>query len=789
MRTARLILAALLAASVAPAARAQFQPLALRVAAWPRSELIAGNWSGAASPDLLVLQAAGATSGRLLHHGDLLASYASPYGAPAGVRAGAFGRLDAGSTGAIPDAAWGVTNGLAVSWGEAGAAAPYPYDAFGGLFAFFVDGMAAIRMLPRLQPVVLVNAGTGEGLARPIYAVDLAGARGPPATAPSVGGGTLVSWTVPDYVGAYDGDQIDRIYPLRLSPGAIAGGVDDAFVPFDTGFLLLWHSTAPAGATLADLDVAAVRFGAVSGGDLAPYLPAPLDSTFWFGSILGGAANDVDGDGLPDLVVSYGHELYPAMPGQVLWIRNTGDAATMSAAANRWGSLMGRGDLPVGDASTLRQLDLGDGTPAFAVFDRTLERIFVVRGNAATGFDVESLPAPGVLVREMIATDVVGSPEKDLVVLVDLAPGYTTSEVWVFPDDDDVATVLAWDPPLPAAALLGTDLPLGVALQDPDTLPADVAVSWLRPVSPETVAATGTTWTVPGADLCTATSWDFKVRALDPLGVYTELSASIPVLGEPSLLLVGGGPLVLPPGGATGRAEGEAWPECATGAATYTWGQVGLAGLLQAPCDPAGTASACIDFTVPEAAYPGALAATPALTLAATGPTAAGTISGTATLSLALDARGLVAASVAFDQAALAEGEVGLARIRLASRLGVPLPAVRAQVRLAGLAFAGPVEISGAPGEPGAMPGEFVVDPLPAAPATIEVRVPVRSLGEPGGVAVELFSEGGFRLSPEAAPAAGDALPPGCGCGGGGSGGLGLLLALAAAARRRRRPT
>jgi uncharacterized protein (TIGR03382 family) len=197
--------------------------------------------------------------------------------------------------------------------------------------------------------------------------------------------------------------------------------------------------------------------------------------------------------------------------------------------------------------------------------------------------------------------------------------------------------------------------------------------------------------------------------------------------------------------------------------------------------------SAWLDFTLPESTYEVILSTTvpgePALTLTAT----EGTLTGTATLPLQVDARGLVGASAAFDQAALAAGELGTVRVQLESRLSVPLPGVRVRVRLDGLDFAGEIRVSGAPSSPDGQEGEVVVDPLPAAPATVEIVLPVRSAGAPGGASVELFSASGVRLSPEADPPGGEAIVPGCGCGTGAGGAWALALLLRVG--RRRRPT
>ena len=251
----------------------------------------------------------------------------------------------------------------------------------------------------------------------------------------------------------------------------------------------------------------------------------------------------------------------------------------------------------------------------------------------------------------------------------------------------------------------------------------------------------------------------------------------------PTLRVAGSGApdwLVLAPGGASGRSEGAAWPACqVTPSPAYAWGEAGLPGIATTAEQPAGSATAWRDFTVPEASYPAILSGVvaPALTLSASGPTTTSPgVAGSATLPLQLAARSLVAVSVAFDSAALAQGDVSTARVTLASRIGVPLPLVRAEVRLAGLALAGKLQVSGAIAT-GGDERSVILENLPAAPATVELDVPVRAYGSPGGVAVELFSEGGFRLSPEAAPGAGAPRLPGCGCGQGG-GAVGLPIAL-----------
>lgn len=783
MARRRVILAVLGAvAATALPARSQFQPVVMKLPGEWHSALAGGRWPGSTATtglDLGVIQFGGSAPGQIFPYRNLLGAYPSPYAHPVTVLAGAIGSFDGSPTGPAPDVVWGANGGISVTWG----ADPATYVGFPGIFSQWVTGMAPIRLLPRPQPVVVATAPKSDATVLYLYGVDLLGSRVPPS-APGV-----FFWNFPgSFYLPEDGYTNHRIFPLRLSPGAVAGDVDDAIVPLAQGFFLLWHDSAPP-LTATVLDLGATTTAAVFGasGMLAltngGFLPAGAQPE---ASCLGAAAVDVDGDGIRDLVFSYGRgpSLAPPAPGWLLWIKNTGNITDMVAQKPWNASLVGRADLwPLTDSGTLRQLDLDFGESAFAVADGTLEQILVVRGDGTTGFTTLALPAPGVRVRDMVAMDVVGSPAKDLVVLVDLPPNAFPSEVWIYPDVGDAAPRISWSPPPPATTLMGVDLPLSVDASDPDT---PFTVTWIRPPAADVVGPTAVT--VPGTELCSPTGVvDVTVRALDSLGVYQQVTAKVPVAMRPSLKLLGADPpgrLVLAPGGATGRADGVAWPACGS-SPTFTWGQTGLSGLVQTSAGTSGS-SAWREFAIPEPAYPEALSGAPALTLAAS----EGTFSGIATLPLDLDARGLVVSSATFDQATLAAGEVGTARVRLASRLGVALPTVRVAVRLAGLGFAGPLQVMGAPATPGAAVGEVIVDPLPSSGSTVEITVPVRSLGEPGSVSVELFSAGGFRVSPEAAPAAARTVLPGCGCGhGGGSVFVLLVVAAAGGARRRRRVT
>lgn len=769
MRAPLALSAAVLAAAAAWPARGQFQATPLRLPATFYAEVVAAPLKGPGpGDDLLVSEPPGPAYVRFAWRRDLLTTRPPPPPQPDPFEGyPVAGRFEPALADATADLVYTTTTGVAAFFG---ADSPVLHDYPLG-FAPFTSPAAvgSARLLPRPELVVLLPMADGGTGTPEIIAVDLASAR--------TGGSASTLAFQPDYLrSAQDGDSETRVFPLRLSPAAIAAGVDDVVLPVRQGAVLLLHRTAPAGTTLADLDLVVVTTGTDSDATLArDWLPPGVGAG---GSCFGAAAVDADGDGLPDLVLSYGRDSgVPA--NSLVYALNTGDPASL--ATPPWRSLTGRADLaPLVNPLTLVQLPLG-GAPTMAIFDRTLQEILIVRGDARSGFTVRQLSAPGVTVRRMFLADVVGSPAPDLVAFA--VPAVGRGEVWVYPDAGDVAPSLAFDPAPPAQALRGQDLPLAVAASDPDSA---FTVSWMSGGRLGAPVAYGSGWTVPGSLLCgVGATLDVTARATDDLGVFSEETATIAVVARPSLRLLGGTPdgLVLPPGGAQGLAEGQAWPACGR-TATFTWGEAGLPGLVENSLDSDATSSRRA-FTLPEASYPGVLAGLPALTLSAVDDLGA---SGAATLPLELDASGLVEVTVVVDRPALAQGELAVATVRLGSRLAVALPGVRVAVRLSGLAQAGAVQVTGAVATPGASGAEVVLDALPALGGQVTLAIPIRGLGVAGAASAEARSSGGHRLTPGAAPGAPRARLPGCGCAGG-QGGAAGLLALLLAGLARRRPT
>lgn len=778
----RIGLSALVLSLAAPAgpARAGFQPVPIRLPAFRNTTaLTAPLGSGGAGDDLLLAQWGYGGATRHYRWRELATPRTSPYATPVADATDPVLNATAGDFDGdgLPDLFFErpgpiLTNSdVEIAWG----AEPGLLRRYWPALSEVQLGVQALQILPPPAPQVLVTSHRGDYTEWEHAEITLRDLRPLPSTGSFTGlyrySALFAPWVVTDDYGGRS-----RVFRLRLGLPGRPAGIDDVLVPLRQGLRILVNGT-PAGATTLNMaNFTRVTVGWLEPSDLPARRAEPGVTVPVTSSCHGGAALDVDGDGLRDLVFA----MVLGADGQLLWIRGTGVPLDFGAYTSPWRSLMAWPGLPAFENPMLvREIELPDG-PATVVHDVGLDELVVLSRDAG-GLRAQRLPARGAAaVHDMWAADVVGEAGVDLLASVVTAEG--AQEVWVYPDDGALSPTLAWNPAPPEVALLGTDLTLSVDASDPDS---PFALRWIRPPLPDALDVE--TLVIPGAEICGTDPVEVTVRALDAVGLYAELRASIPVAVRPSLVLVGADPpgrLVLAPGGVAGRAVGTAWPACGS-APSFAWGSPGLPGLDANP--GADGSRAWLDFTLPESAYPAALSTPvpgePALTLTAT----EGSLSGTATLPLELDARGLVAATATFDRASLDAGEVGSLRVELASRLSVPLPGVRVRVRLDGLDFAGAPAVVGAPWAPAAAPGEVVLDPLPAGPASVALSFPVRSGGAPGGASVELFSASGVRLSPEADPPAGDEVVPGCGCGTGS--GVGWAVALPLLLARRRRAT
>lgn len=587
----------------------------------------------------------------------------------------------------------------------------------------------------------------------------------------------------------------DELLGIRVSAAAVALGVDDIAVPAVGGVFLLVHRPATADLLYAalpvnpwDLAFEPVAVGGASAEDRPPWLPPTVPRK---GDALGAAALDVDGDGRPDLVFSYGSALgVPGQPGfapgRLVAVRSTGDPLDLAWPAGVWEDVTGRADLqPLQDPVTLRQVRV-NGAPAVAVWDRTLDEVIVISREAGGGgLRTWRGSAEGRTVRDIRTADVAGSPSPDLVVIAE--------DVLVFPDVGDGSPTVSWSPGSPGAPVRGSDLPMSVSAGDPD---GPVTVEWFVGDAHGTPVATSAlpagppqpvAYVRPAAALCGAApqSLAVTVRATDALGVYDEVSAALDVeFPLPALALSPAGALRLPPGGTSVALDGSHPGGCGP-AVTFVWG--GTLFDAVAPSQETSTATTTRrTVDLPEPAYAALLALpAPDVTLAAVD---GGAESPAASLALSLDAGGLVEVEHRSDVAALSTGEVAVLRTVLRSRLSVPLPGPRVIDVLEGLAPAGPAVVSGAAVE-SASGGEVVLVELPASGAEVTIDLPVRSTGGRGASSVEVRSSAGHLLTPPA-PRAGAIPLPGCGCGSPGAGAWLALLALVPLARPRstRRP-
>lgn len=776
---ARLTLPALAALSLAAAplpAGAQFRgtPMVLRLP-FPEMDVLSGNFAGAiGTDDLLVLQQ-GLNVTQLRPWHDLRRVEASAFPinwTTANGRQYRSGDLASGD-GLADVATVDGPSRIGVVFGSVPATArTYAVNANSDSVASF------LRLVPKPpgpsgsvpeQIVVTECVSDSACLSGGVVAIDF------DATGNEVG---RASWTPPRLDPITTGFHV--AFPVRLSPTAVALGIDDIAVPTLGGVLLFVHTAAPASPSLAALSLSApILVGGPFLGGRPPWLPDTVASR---ADALGVAAVDVDRDGLLDLVFTHSTAfgVEPIPNGALIWVQGTGNPADFAnAAAPVWRDLGIDPALGLLDPLIVRGLELG-GERAFAVWDRDLQEVLVVTPGAA-GLQVWRAPAPGRRATDIRLADLVGSPAPDLLVVI--ADPLSRDSVLVYPDLGDASPSLAWAPGSPGAPVRGADHTMAVDASDADGPPP--VLEWMVGDPDGAPASTGTTLTLAASSLCTLPPPDLAitVRATDDRGVFTELAATLAVaVPSPAIAISGAVPpgrLVLPPGGTSVVLEGSAALQCG---ASATWGGNWPAGATFSDEPPAGT-SARRTVTLGEATYPDLLAGTTVVTLSTTDPVPAPV----ASLPLELDATGLVEVEQDVDRPALAAGEVAVLHTRLRSRLGVSLPAIRVVDLLAGLAPAGAPGVSGAALVEVRSGGVVVIlDALPPSPAEVEVHLPVRSTGGGGESAVEVRSSGDHLLTPAARVSGEGESLPGCGCAPSGGGGTLALLALLAAVRRRR---
>lgn len=521
------------------------------------------------------------------------------------------------------------------------------------------------------------------------------------------------------------------------------------------------------------------------------------DPANWGGALLtfsgalevrGAGAVDVDGDRIPDLlavVVTSGSPRLVAVhnPGTPFSL-DPGTAVDVGAA------------IGLVAPSFAAPLDL-DGVPAAAVLDAGASppRLHVVTANPAGGLlDWSTASLAGTGVTQVLAGDLLGSAAADLVAV------FADGAIQVWPGD--LPPSIAWapgSPPLTAGTL--APLVLSVDASDPDGQVASVALdiqgqpSGIVPVQ----SGSSYTFTVPIATLCGLgpSSASFAVRATDDLGAWREVAAPIAISDAPSLQLTGAGSTVavpLLPGGTSVTLTAQVFDGCGR-TVNVAWSYDVLPGVTVTPVQD-GQASV-LTIAVPESAYQAMVAGgdmSMVVTATATGAPPS------APVTLGFDASGLLAADHRSDRTALAPGELALLTTTLRSRIGVALTQVALDDRLAGLAAAGPVRVSGAVilaqvnGPDGL---SVTLDQVPGGGAPVVVELPVRLLeGSGGSSRAQALAVGPglvaswVPLSPASTVEAPAPTPAGLSCGSGGGSPLvllGLVLYVKVARRARAR--
>lgn len=559
------------------------------------------------------------------------------------------------------------------------------------------------------------------------------------------------------------------LQPLRLGDVARSQGLDD----------LAWSRVGrPDLFVLWTLSASAQPSVGVWDGRLLTFAGAL--------EVRGAGAADADGDGIPDLLAVV---VPSAGSPRLLALHNSGAPFALDPAA----AVDVSAALGLSAPRFAAPLDL-DGVPAAAVFDAGASRLHVVTADPGGALRSWSTPTDAAWGEpaQVLAGDLLGSPAADLVaVFVEGTTQVATIRIW----PGDLPPLVAWAPGSPPDRA-GTAAPLVLAVDasDPDGPLASVELllqgqpSGIAPVQ----SGSRYTFTVPAAALCAlGPSASVAVRVTDDLGTWREAAGAIALSDAPALSLPGADSTqVVPllPGGTTVSLEAQVADGCGRPVGV-TWTEPGLP--AGATSDTTSSAGASVHtIVVPEASYP-AMVTAGGMSVLVTANATAGGAEATATVALAFDARGLVAAEHRSDRTALGPGELALLTTTLRSRIGVDLPQVALDDWLWGLVPAGPARVSGAVLLASADAPEGVtvtLDRIPGGGQPVVVELPVRRAEGLGGAsrAQAVAAPSGVALSPAVEASAPGTVEAGISCGAGGASPLwlcGLLLYMKAMRR------
>jgi hypothetical protein len=551
--------------------------------------------------------------------------------------------------------------------------------------------------------------------------------------------------------------QRTRLGPVArgVAPGSAGKGIDD----------LVWSRNGLA--KIFVVWTSAVLTGFTSDSFPGAYvdLPGALEAH-------GAGALDVDGDGIPDLVVAVANV---AAPGQIVAVRNDGVLADLDSGT--------RTDLTaalgLADPALAEPLEI-DGIPAVAIWDEALAQIAVATRDPARGVVTWTGAAdPTRSVRRILGGDVTGSAAPDLVV------GYADGALDVFPGAFPPAVGWSAALPPPAHASRAAGFQAGV---DASADPAG-SVARVDLLADGSLVGSSTSppylFPIPPASLATAgCALSLVARATDDLGIAREVAASVVLdLDPPAVTLTQGSgpvPVALAPGGTRFSVAATAFDPCSA-SIDFQWSQTGLT--PGATTSPAGAgASSRLDVLVPESDYPALVARLDRTARFAVVASNAVASSPAATEVVEFDGSGLLAISQVADRAALAPGDLALLTTTVASVIGVDLPQVRLDTELLGLVPAGPARVQGAAllSEAAGSGGpNLTLDRIPGggAPVTIELAVQRAMAGGGASGAQARSAASGAALSPAVSATPPQTTPPGLSCGQAGTSPLALLAA------------